>query len=94
MSMFLMFGKYSSESLKEITGERTKKALDLIKKFGGEVNSMYALLGGYDLLLIVNFSDIEQVMKASVALYRLTGISFTTSPAVAVDEFDKMMTEM
>ncbi len=93
MSIFLMFGKYSSEFLKEITSERTGKAVNFIKKFGGEVNSMYALLGEYDLLLIVNFPDIEQAMKASIALYRLTGISFTTSPAVPVEAFDKMMAE-
>jgi uncharacterized protein with GYD domain len=91
---FFMFGKYSSEALKEISAERTDKANNLIKKFGGEVISMYALLGKEDLVFIVNFPGIEQAMKASVALSKLTGISFTTSPAVTVEEFDKMIAEL
>ena len=94
MATFFMFGKYSPEALKETSAERTDRGRSLVKKFGGEVNSMYALLGEYDLVLIVNFPGIEQAMKASVALSKLTGISFTTSPAVTAEDFDKMMTEI
>ena len=94
MATFFMFGKYSSEAIKEMSAERTDKGFSLIKKFGGEVNSMYALLGEHDLVIIANFPGIEQAMKASVALSKLTGISLKTSPAVAVEDFDKMMTEI
>ncbi|MFB0521443.1 MAG: GYD domain-containing protein [Desulfatiglandales bacterium] len=94
MGTFLIFGKYSSEALREISAERTQKAGNLIKKFGGEVTSMYALLGEQDLLFVANSSGIEQAMKASVALSKSTGISFTTSPAVTVEEFDKMIAEL
>jgi len=94
MGTFFMFGRYSSETLKEISAERTDKADKLVKKFGGEVTSMYALLGEKDLVFIVDFPGIEQAMKASVALSKLTGISFTTSPAVTVEEFDKMIAEV
>jgi len=89
-----MFGKYSSEALKEMSAERTDKAVNLIKKFGGEVNSMYALLGEQDLVLIVDFPGVEQAMKASVALTKMTGVSFTSSPAVAVEDFDKIIAEI
>ena len=91
MSTFFMLGKYSSESMKKMSAKRTEESNALIKKFGGQVVSMYALLGGYDLVLIVSFQGIEDVMKASVALGRLTGISFTTYPAVTVEQFDKMI---
>ena len=94
MATFFMFGKYSSEALKEMGAERTEKAVNLIKKFGGEVNSMYALLGEQDLVLIVDFPEVEQVIKASVALTKMTGVSFTSSPAVAVEDFDKMIAEI
>jgi len=94
MVTFFMFGKYSSEALKEMSAERTDKAASIIKKFGGEVNSMYALLGEHDLVLIVDFPDVKQVMKASVALTKMTGVSFTSSPAVPVEDFDKMITEI
>jgi len=94
MTTFFMFGKYSSEALKEMGAERTDKAVNLIKKFGGEVNSMYALLGEQDLVLIVDFPGVEQAMKASVALTKMTGVSFTSSPAVAVEDFDKIIAEI
>lgn len=94
MVTFFMFGKYTSNAMKEMSAERTDKANSLIKKFGGEIISMYALLGEQDLVLIVNFPGTEQAMKASVALSKLTGISFRTSPAVTVEAFDKMVTEI
>lgn len=94
MTSFLMFGKYSSEALKKISSKRTEKAIHLINSYGGEVISMYAMLGEYDLLLIVNFPDIQQAMKASIALNKMTAISFTTSPAVSVEEFDKLSSEI
>jgi uncharacterized protein with GYD domain len=94
MNTFIMFGKYSIESVKAINAERTKNGINLIKKFGGEVQSMYALLGEKDLVFTVTFPGIEQALKASVALSKATGISFTTSPAVTVEKFDKMMTEI
>jgi len=94
MATFFMFGKYSSEALKEMSAERTDKAISLIKKFGGEVNSMYALLGEQDLILIVDFPGVERAMKASVALTKMTGVSFTSSPAMPVEDFDKMITEI
>ncbi|TKJ32972.1 MAG: hypothetical protein CEE38_21735 [Planctomycetes bacterium B3_Pla] len=94
MATFFMFGKYSSEALKEMSAERTDKAVSLIKKFGGELNSMYALLGEQDLVLIVDFPELEQAIKASVALTKMTGVSFTSSPAVPVEDFDKMISEI
>jgi uncharacterized protein with GYD domain len=93
MATFFMFGRYSSEALKGMSSKRTKEAESLIKKLGGEVKAMYSLLGEKDLVFILTFPGMEQAMKASVALSKMTGISFTTSPAVTVEEFDKMMTE-
>lgn len=94
MATFLMFGKYSSEALKGISSKRTEEASNLIKRFGGEVKATYSLLGEKDLVIIVTFPGIEGAMKASVALSKMSGVSFTTSPAVTVEEFDKLMTEV
>ena len=94
MATFLMFGKYSSEALKGMSAARTKKGTGVIKKFGGELNSMYALLGEYDLLIIATFPAVEGAMQASVALNKLTGISFTTIPAGTVEAFDKLMAKI
>lgn len=94
MATYFMFGKYSSEALNQMSAERTNKAVSLLNKFGGEVNSMYALLGEQDLVLIVDFPGLEQAMKASVALTKMTSVSFNTSPAIAVEDFDKMISEI
>jgi uncharacterized protein with GYD domain len=94
MATFIMFGKYSSEAVKGMSADRTDKGLSLIKKFGGEVKSLYALLGEIDLVFIITFPNVEKAMQASVALNKLTGISFTTLPAVTIEEFDKLMTEV
>jgi len=40
------------------------------------------------------FPDIGRAMKASVASSRLTGIPFSVSPDVPVDEFDTLMQEI
>ena len=89
MAKFVMLGRYSSESIKGIAADRTKRGIEIIEKSGGKVNSILALLGNYDLLLVVDFPGIAEAMKASVALTKLTGIGFTTSPAMSVEEFDK-----
>ncbi len=90
MAKFFMYGKYSKEALEGIAPERTKKAFELIVKEGGKVDSMYALLGKYDIVLIVDFPSIKEVMKASIALSKLTSIAFTSFPAISIDEFDKI----
>ncbi len=94
MATFLMFGKYSVEGVKGISAKRTDEVVNIVKKFKGEVRGMYALLGEKDLVFIVNFPGMEQAMKASVALSKLTGIAFTTYPAVTVEDFDKLMAEV
>ena len=91
MSIYFMMGKYSADSIKEISADRTEKTIRLIREVGGEVKAMYALLGEYDALLIVNFPSVETAMRASLALNILTGISFKTFPAVHIDDFDKML---
>lgn len=91
MATYFMFGKYSLEGMKGISAGRTAKTLALIKKHGGELRAGYALLGDVDLVLIVDLPDTGQAMKTSAALTKLLGISFSTAPAVSVEEFDKLM---
>ena len=94
MATYLLFGQYSAEAVKGMSAERTEKSQAVVEKFGGKVNAAYALLGEKDLVIIVDFPGTEQAMQASAALSKLTGISFTTSPAVTVEEFDKLMAKV
>jgi uncharacterized protein with GYD domain len=93
MAIFFMFGKYTPEGIKEISVSRTQQTISEIKKLGGEVNAMHVLLGEYDLLLCVNLPGIDEAIKASVVLSKLTGITFKTCPAVTVEAFDRLVTE-
>lgn len=94
MATYLMFGKYSLAAVKEISAERTDKAVALVKKCGGEIKAGYALFGDNDLVLIVDLPDMEHAMQTSVALTKLLGISFSTSPAVELADFDRIMKEV
>ena len=91
MATFLMFGKYSPEAVKKISAERTDKTVKLAKKFKGQIKGMFAMLGEYDLLFIAELPGAEAAMQFSVSLSKLTGIAFTSCPAVTVAEFDKLM---
>ncbi len=57
MSIFLMFGRYSSEAVKNISSDRTEKAREVILKNGGKIISMYAVMGEHDLVFTVDFPD-------------------------------------
>ena len=92
MTTFLMFGKFSAEGMKGISAARTVEAQNLIKKNGGEMVSAYVLLGENDVLLIVNFPSIDDVIKSSMALSKLLGISISTIPAITAEHFDKIIT--
>jgi len=90
MATFVMFGKYSSDSIREISAKRTVKVHNLFKEMGGEIISMYAILGEYDLIFIVNLPNVTKAVKASLALNQMLGITFNTSPALKIEEFDSL----
>jgi len=90
MTTYFMFGKFSTDALKKISAERTKKSAAIVKDCGGQIKALYALLGEIDAVAIVDFPGVKEAMKASVELSKLLGISFTTAPAMTIEEFDKL----
>jgi len=94
MATFFLFGRYSPEALRGISAERTEKVVELIEGMGGRVEAIYALLGERDLVLIVDLPGLQEAFKASVALGKLTGISFSTSAALKVEDFDRLATSV
>ncbi len=93
MATFFLFGKYDQAALKKVSAKRTSEGHDIIAQLGGSVKSEYALLGEHDIVLIVDLPGVEEAMKASLRLAKLTGIGFTTSPAVSIADFDRIATE-
>ena len=88
MATFVMFGQYTPDALEEISKDRTVEAVKLIKNYGGEVKSMHALLGEFDLTFVLELPNISKAMEVSIALFKLTGITFTTSAALEIEAFD------
>jgi len=91
MTTYFFFGKYTQDSIGHISSQRTKEARSVIEGNGGKLIGGYALLGEHDLVLIVDFPSMEQAMKTSIALAKLVGVSFSTSPAVSMEDFDKLV---
>lgn len=94
MAEFILIGKYSSESIKQVSPDRTKQANEQIEKLGGKIKSIHALLGEKDLIILAELPDNEKALQASLALFKLTGISFSTHPAFSVETFDKLATQI
>ena len=91
MALYMMFGKYTRTSVSEINSSRTKETVGVIEKANGQVVSMYAMLGNYDVVLIVNLPGNREAMEVSVGLSKVTGIQFTTGPIIPIDRFDEMI---
>ena len=94
MSTFFMFGRYTSGSIENISSERTREAHKVIEQFNGKVKAIYALLGEYDLVIIAELPQMAEAMKASIALKRITDISFFTAAAMPIEDFDQLVDEI
>jgi uncharacterized protein with GYD domain len=90
VASFFMFGRYSSGAAGKISAERTKQARKLVEDLGGRIKDIYALLGEYDVVVIAELPRMAEAMRASVALKKLTDISFFTVAAMPIDEFDEL----
>ena len=91
MPIFMMFGKYTTEAMQGISPERTEKAIQLIKPTKGRWCRWLRSWASTDLVFTLDFPDAESAFATSVGLNKLTGISFTTSPVVEVEMFDKLI---
>lgn len=91
MATYVMLGKYSLEGVKGISAKRSDEARAVIKQYGGELKAVYALLGEFDLMGIVELPDTARAMQTSTALAKLLGVDFSTAPALTMEEFDKLM---
>jgi uncharacterized protein with GYD domain len=94
MTTFFLFGSYTQDALDGIDAGRTKKAEEVINGYGGKLRSVYALLGEYDIVMIADLPGVPEALQVSVALARDTGIAFSSCPAIAVADFDRLAGEV
>jgi uncharacterized protein with GYD domain len=91
METYFLTGTYSAEAIKAISSKRTAEVTNLVEEIGGKVLSMYLLLGEKDLVIIAEFPGLKEAIKGSVSISKMTGISFSTNPAITAKEFDEFM---
>ena len=91
MATYLMFGNYTPGDRDAISADRTEAANAVIGDCGGKLKGGYVMLGEKDLILIVEFPGIKEVIKASLALSQLMGVTFSTTPALSIEKFDKLV---
>jgi len=94
MATFMMLGRYSAQGLKNASAVRTRKAEHLVSRMHGKIINIYALMGDYDLLLLIDLPGMFEAITLSAGLTKLTGVSFKTSPAMPIKEFDKVISEV
>jgi len=91
MATYFLTGTYGADAIKGISRKRTADVTKMIEDIGGKIVSIYLLLGEKDLVIIAEFPGMKEVIKGSVSISKLTGISFTTYPAITSEEFDEYM---
>jgi uncharacterized protein with GYD domain len=91
MTTFFFFGSYTKDALEGIDARRTKQAEELIAGYGGKLQSVYALLGQYDIVMIAQLPGTPEALQVSIGLARKTGIAFTSAPAMPVADFDRIL---
>ncbi|NMC19070.1 MAG: GYD domain-containing protein [Thermogutta sp.] len=92
MAAFLMFGNYSQDALSGISPRRTEEFVQLVAQNGGSVRAMFATLGEIDLVLVVDLPSVETAARVSIEVAKKMGIRLNTHPAIAVKDFDLLMT--
>jgi len=91
MTTYFLTGTYGADAIKGISRKRTADVTKFIEDMGGKVVSVYLLLGEKDLVIIADFPGLKEAIKGSVGISKMTGISFTSSPAITAEEFDAFM---
>lgn len=94
MTRFFFFGTYTNNAIDGIDAKRTKLAEELIEGFGGKMLSVHALLGRDDIVILADLPGVPEAMQVSLAVYKKTGIRFTSHPALPVAEFDRLASDL
>jgi len=91
MSTYFLTGTYGADAIEGISRKRTADVTKMIEDIGGKLVSVYLLLGEKDLVIIAEFPGLKEAIIGSVSISKITGISFTTNPAITAKEFDEYM---
>jgi len=74
--------------------ERFKEVQKIVAAEQGEIHAVYGLLGAYDIVAIGEFPTPEAAMKAAAKISNLIGASSQTMPAVELEDFLRIVSEV
>jgi len=94
MPLFLMLGNYTSHATQGISKARTKQVASLMQECGGAMKHIYGLLGAFDLAILAEFPTNEAAIRTSLSLTKMTSITFSTMPAVDIQAFDDLVSDI
>jgi uncharacterized protein with GYD domain len=96
MAKYISLVKYTAkgiENIKESPG-RLDAFKQLCESMGAKVEGFYLTMGRYDLVVIVDAPDHETISKIILATSSKGAISTETLPALAEEEYRKVISEM
>ncbi|MDP9236101.1 MAG: GYD domain-containing protein [Chloroflexota bacterium] len=93
MATYIMLSTLTDEGRKTLKErpERLQEVNREIEAMGARVTHQFAVLGSYDFVNIMEAPDNETVARISVELGARGTVQLTTLPAIAVDEFTRML---
>lgn len=93
MPTYLMLSTLTPQGVQTLKANpsRLREVNRDVEELGAKVLHQWATLGEYDFVNILEAPDNETVARISVELGARGTVQLTTLPAIAVDEFTKML---
>ena len=96
MAKYISLVKYTGKGAENV--KDSPKRLDAFKQLcesmGAKVEGFYLTMGRYDLVVIVDAPDHETISKIILATSSRGAVSTETLPALAEEEYRKVISEM
>ena len=96
MAKYISLVKYTAKGIENIkeSPSRLEAFKQLCESMGAKVEGFYLTMGRYDLVVIVDAPDQETISKIILTTSSRGAISTETLPALAEEEYRKVISEM
>ena len=96
MAKYISLVKYTAKGIENIkeSPSRLDAFKQLCESMGAKVEGFYLTMGRYDLVVIVDAPDHETISKIILATASRGAVSTETLPALAEEEYRKVISEM
>lgn len=89
MAIFVALGKTTDDGIRQMDNLsfRHEHAKERVEQAGGKIICSYALLGQYDYLVVLEFSDESTAMKFLSREASRGHVRYETMPAISMEDF-------